>query len=217
MEVAVIFDMDGVIVDNGKYHQKAWEEFCVRHKISFSEEKFKNKYFGRTNNQVLPELFDKDLSENEVKQLADEKEKIYRCIYKPHLKAVSGLHEFLEELKTNNIPVAVATSAPQENVDFVLKGLKIDKYIQQVVTDAMVLRGKPHPEIYLKAAEMLNVAPPLCVVFEDSLSGTKSAYDSGAKVVAVTTTLPAEKHTHAHKIIVDFTSVNLRIVRQIVS
>ena len=210
--MAVIFDMDGVIVDNGEFHQKAWQEFSNRYNIPFSDEKFQNDYFGRTNEQVLPEMFNRDLSENEIKKLGEEKEEIYREIYRPHLNPLPGLMEFLKELKKNEIPMGVATSAPQENVDFILEGLGIREFISEIVTDSMVKRGKPDPEIYLKAAEMLNRKPENCVVFEDSKSGTKAAWDAGTKVVAVTTTLPAEKHRHAHRIVSDFKNVTLSFV-----
>ncbi len=214
MSFAVIFDMDGVIVDNGRFHQKAWEEFCSRHNIAFSEERFRNEFFGRTNDQVLPELFDRDLSKQEIKKLGKEKEAIYREIYKPHLKPLDGLLSFLEELRQNNVQVAVATSAPKENVDFVLDGLDIRKFIKIIVDDSMVAHGKPHPEIYLKAAELLNTYPADCVVFEDSLSGTKSACDAGARVIAVTTTLPAAKHKFARFKIAGFSEISVNFIRQ---
>ena len=215
MDIAAIFDMDGVIADNGEFHQKAWEEFSQRHNLSFSKEKFKNDYFGRTNEQVLPELFGKELTGEEIHQLGDEKEAIYREIYRPHLKPIPGLIDFLEELHKNEIPVGVATSAPQDNVDFILDGLGINKFIMTVVTDSMVKNGKPHPEIYLKAAELLKTAPDNCVVFEDSMSGTKSAYDAGSRIVAITTTLPAEKHKYAHQVVPDFEGMSLRFIKNL--
>lgn len=215
MSVAVIFDMDGVIVDNGEYHQQAWKEFSHKYGLSFSEEKFKNEYFGRTNEHVLPEMFGKKLSKQEIKKLATEKEEIYRKIYRPHLKPVDGLISFLDELHDNNTPMAIATSAPIENVDFVLKGLGIEKYIEKVITDSMVSKGKPNPEIYLKAAEMLGTKPGNCVVFEDSLSGTKAAWQAGAKVIALTTTLPASKHKYAHRIMNDFKMASIDFIQSL--
>ena len=215
MQVVVIFDMDGVIVDNGEFHFLAWKKFCDKHNISISKDEFKNKFFGRTNKEVLPELIGCDLSGEEIKSLDEEKEKIYREIYKPHMEPVNGLINFLQELKKNDIPVGIATSAPPENVDFVIDGLKIGDYIQTVVNDSMVANGKPAPDIYLEAAHRLNAKPENCVVFEDSLSGTKAAWDAGAKVVALTTTLPAEKHQHAHSIVDDFESVSVQVIKNL--
>jgi beta-phosphoglucomutase len=209
MNIAVIFDMDGVLVDNGAYHYQAWKKFCDKFNIPFSEDKFRTVFFGRTNEQVLTDLFEGVLTAHETELLALEKEQIYREIYAPHLKPVKGLLPFLAKLKENKIPVGVATSAPKENVDFILKGLKIEEYIDVIVDDSMVSNGKPNPEIYLKAAQLLQTEPKDCVVFEDSLSGTKSAFDAGTNVIALTTTLPADKHKYAHKIIADFDEVSV--------
>lgn len=208
MQQAVIFDMDGVMVDNGGFHYRAWQKFCANYDIAFSEEKFKTIFFGRTNQQVLPDLFERDLPPQEIKKLAHEKEQIYREIYQPFLQPVNGLIEFLHELKSRKIPVGVATSAPKENVGFVLNGLGVAAYVDAIVDDSMVANGKPNPEIYFKAAELLKVLPRNCVVFEDSLSGTKSAFAAGTKVIAITTTLPADKHQFAHEIMKDFTDIN---------
>ncbi len=212
MNAAVIFDMDGVIVDNGKYHELAWSKFCSRHNISFSEEKFRTQFFGRVNEEILPDLFGYELTLQEIDKLGAEKEAAYREIYRPQLKAVPGFNTLLTELKKNNIPVGVATSAPKENVDFILKGLNIQDKIDVVVDDSMVSKGKPHPEIYIKSASMLNTRPEKCIVFEDSVSGTRAAYDAGAIVVAVTTTLSAGEHKYAHHIIDDFTEITVDFI-----
>jgi HAD superfamily hydrolase (TIGR01509 family) len=121
----------------------------------------------------------------------------------------------LENLKKNDIPVGIATSAPTQNVSFILDTLKIRNYFNQIVDDSMVAHSKPHPEIYLKSAELLQIKPENCVVFEDSLSGTKSAFNAGAKVVAITTTLPANKHEFAHLIVPDFRGITLDLLRKL--
>ncbi|MCG6189666.1 HAD family hydrolase [Maribellus maritimus] len=209
---AVVFDMDGVIVDNGEFHYLAWKKFCYKHQVPFSKENFRKTFFGRVNEQVLPILFNKELTKDEIQKLGNEKEKIYREIYKPELKPVPGLVSFLNELKKNNIPVAVATSASPENVDFVLNGLNIKCYFDVIVDDSMVIKGKPDPEIYLKATQLLKKAPENCIVFEDSLSGTKAALDAGARVVAITTSLKADEHKYAEHIFSDFSEISLNFI-----
>src|SRR5690554_3680279 len=176
MKIAVIFDMDGVIVDNGMYHIDAFRELCRRYSIEFSEEEFRKCHFGRVNEEILPDLFNRKLNDSEVAGLAEEKEALYREIYKPHINAAPGLLPLLKELKVNDIPVGVATSAPVKNVDFVLDSLKIREYVDVVVDDSMVRKGKPDPEIYIKAASLLQVIPGNCIIFEDSLSGTRAAF-----------------------------------------
>ncbi|VAW23870.1 Beta-phosphoglucomutase [hydrothermal vent metagenome] len=215
MRFSVIFDMDGVIVDNGHYHQLAWMAFCNSHKIPFSENEFKSRFFGRTNEQILPALFKKNLPPDEIDKLGEEKEAAYRKIYKPRMTPVKGLIPFLAGLKKGGYPVAIATSAPKSNIDFVLKGIKIQHFIDCVVDDKMVARGKPDPEIYLKTASLLNTAPYNCVVFEDSLSGTKSAFDAGTKVVGLTTTMPENEHKYVHHVIRDFSEISVELLSEI--
>lgn len=214
MQIAVIFDMDGVIVDNGDFHYRAWKKFCENNNIAFSQEKFRKVFFGRTNEQVLPVLFGRDLSHEEIQKLGDEKEEIYREIYRPHLTAVPGLVPFLAELKNNKIATAVATSASPENVEFVLNGLGIKHLFDVIIDDSMVSKGKPDPEVYLKSAAKLNMNPQHCVVFEDSLSGTKAAFDAGAKVVALTTSIDASEHKYAQQIITDFSEISVNFILQ---
>lgn len=118
----------------------------------------------------------------------------------------------MDSLKKNNIPVGVATSAPTKNVEFVLDRLQIKKYINQIVNEEMVSESKPHPGLYLKTAELLRTKPENCVVFEDSLSGTKSAFDAGTKVIAVTTTLTAKEHKYTHSTIADFRDLSIQFL-----
>lgn len=212
MNIAVIFDMDGVLVDNGKFHRKAWRDFCENYNLPFTNEKFQNHYFGRTNEKVLPEMFNRELTRDEIEKYGNEKEEVYRKIYGLHIEPLAGLIPFLDSLKKNNILVGVATSAPTRNVEFVLDRLQIKKYINQIVNEEMVSESKPHPGIYLKTAELLQMKPENCVVFEDSLSGTKSAFDAGAKVIAVTTTLPAKEHKYAHSTIADFRDLSIQFL-----
>lgn len=217
MEMAVIFDMDGVIVDNGKYHVLAYAELCRRYNLEFSEAEFMTNQFGKVNEEVLPELFGRELSVEEIEKYAGEKESAYRKIYGPEMTAMPGLVDLLKELKKQHIPVGVATSAPEGNVEFVTEGLGISGYLDAIVDDSMVTRGKPHPEIYLKAAEILKTAPANCLVFEDSLSGTRAAYEAGMRVVAVTTTLKAEEHKYAHDTIPDFRDMTVHKIRKMMS
>ncbi len=211
---SVIFDMDGVIVDNGKFHYLAWKEFCNRYHISFSKEEFRKTFFGRTNEQVIPILFNKELTTKEIQKLGDEKEMLYREIYQPEIKPLKGLITFLEDLKANNIAMAIATSAPPANVDFVLNNLKIGHYFNFIVDDSMVSKGKPDPEIYIKAAHLLKTDPANCVVFEDSLSGTKAAFKAGAKVVGLSTSIGKEEHKYALHVFSDLSEISTNFIRK---
>ena len=119
-DFALIFDMDGVIVDNYLYHHKAWKMFCDRHGIELSGD-FKQGVFGGNNKDHLEHFFNRPLSKQEIKRYENEKESLYREIYQDHIKSVSGLIRFLERAEIASISIALATSSPPVNVDFVLK------------------------------------------------------------------------------------------------
>lgn len=186
-EFAVIFDMDGVLVDSNPAHEKAIHHFCKLHNREATDEFLRERVFGRTNKEWLPEVFG-DISEEKLNQLADEKEKLFRDSFDPKENMIAGLMEFLEELKTNHIKCAVATSAPSENAEYILSSLKINNFFHSVLDSSDVEKGKPEPDIYLKAAKKLNQPIEQCIVFEDSLAGVEAGVRSGAKVVGITST-----------------------------
>ncbi|MEL7835072.1 HAD family phosphatase [Fodinibius sp. Rm-B-1B1-1] len=183
----VIFDMDGVIVDSNPAHKKAIQIFCKKHNQDVSKTFLENRLYGRTNKEWIPELFGK-ISDKKLQELADEKEQMFRDMFAPEDHIVEGIHSFLDELKNNNIPMAVATSAPGENADYILSGLSIAHYFDAILDSSHVTTGKPDPEVYLKAADHLNKKPTNCIVFEDSVSGVAAGRKAGAEVVGVLTT-----------------------------
>lgn len=183
----VIFDMDGVIVHSNPAHKKAIQSFCQKHGQDVSKTFMENRLYGRTNKEWIPELFG-DIQPDRLQELADEKEQLFRDRFTPEDNVVEGIHSFLEKLAEQDIPMAVATSAPRENADFILSRLSIEAYFQTVLDSSHVAKGKPDPEVYLKAAEALGKRPGQCIVFEDSVSGVEAARQAGTKVVGVTTT-----------------------------
>ncbi|MDR0385692.1 MAG: HAD family phosphatase [Prevotellaceae bacterium] len=209
--IAVIFDMDGVLVDNAHFHERAFAEYFSRFGITLAPE-----MFGRGNDELMAELFPNESKERH-RELAAGKEAYYRQIYEPHIKPVAGLIELLEELKNSGIPVAVGSSAPIENIDFVLDKLHIRNCFDVVVIAAMVQKAKPAPDIYLKSAEMLNIAPENCLVFEDALAGIAAARSAGMKVAGVATSLPKERLSGTDRIISDFTEITVDEIKQIIT
>lgn len=199
-----IFDMDGVIVDNHAWHFKAWAEFGKRHGLNISEASFIS-YFGSTNHLVLKALFGNNTTEEKITAWGNEKETIYREIYKPFIKPVDGLPAFLKSAHKLGIPIALATSAPFENVKFTLEMLGIEKYFSVITDSSDVSRGKPDPQVYLITASKLGVQPADCVVFEDSFPGIESAHAASMRVIGVATThKPVELLTYVNEIIMNF-------------
>ncbi|MFM7458924.1 MAG: HAD family hydrolase [bacterium] len=190
---AVIFDMDGVLVYNTEFHKKALKQFCSSKGFHLTDEDMAEKIYGRTNREWLLNLFDKDLTDELVEEYAQEKELIYRELYKDSIEPAPGLIEFLDLLDSLNILRAIGTSAPPVNVEFTLEKANLRKYFSLVIDDTMIKNSKPDPEIYLKAAAELGFQPQECVVFEDSKSGILAALNAGARVVALTSTLPADE------------------------
>lgn len=199
-----IFDMDGVIVDNYLYHIDAWREFCKRHGLSFEAEAFTRKYFGKNNTDILQALLGKSLSDIEIDILGEEKESIYRELYQPFIKPLDGLKEFMSAIKMQGKKIAIASSAPQSNISFVVEKTGIKELVDVTVNGNMVRLGKPNPDIFLKAAELLRIQPEKCLVFEDSLSGIQAAINAGMQVLAVATTHKKEEHDPALTIIGNF-------------
>lgn len=207
--VAFIFDMDGVIVDNAEHHYKAWEIFCKREGLPY-ERGASRYWFGNTNREILRKVFGRDLDADEVKEKGEAKEKIYRELIADELAPVKGLKSLLNEMHKKGYRVALATSAPTANVEFVLGRLGIRDAFDPVVDASGVKEGKPSPEIYLKAARLLDRDPSSCLVFEDAVAGIRSARSAGMKVVGLITTLDEHELEDTVCNIKDFTETGLQ-------
>lgn len=201
---AVIFDLDGTLLDNNSYHRESWVEYLKSIGRYISEEEFNKNINGRTNKDVVEYIYGKNKSDVEITKHTLEKEALYRKIYKPFIKPVNGLIDFLEILKNKNIPMAIATSGIQPNIDFMFENIPIKRYFKAVINSSHITKGKPDPEIYLKVASLLNVPPKNCLVFEDAVVGIKSAKAAGMKVIAVATTQPKEELAGADMIVDDY-------------
>lgn len=201
-----IFDMDGVVVDNHQYHFKAWMDFAAKYKFPLNEQIYREKFNGKTNADLFPMIFGADISQAQMQAYATEKEDQYKKLYEKDMKPLKGIVDFLEFLNAQGFKVALGTSAPPSNVDFVLDKLFLRKFFHTIVDGTMVLNGKPDPEVYIKCATKLDLDPKYCVVFEDSLAGLESGSRAGCKVVGVATSHEAvELKPKTDSIIFDFT------------
>ena len=192
MEIAFLFDMDGVIVDSNPYHKIALKQFCQQHGHELTEDQLREKIYGRTNKDWIANLFGK-IDQETLKKYADEKEALFRELYENDIRPVNGLPQFLALMEKQGIARAIATSAPKENVDFTLKKTGLGKFFPVIRDESFVTKGKPDPEIYLKTAAALGYKPQQCIVIEDSLSGVASGKAAGCKVVGISTTHSREE------------------------
>jgi beta-phosphoglucomutase len=211
---AVIFDMDGVIVDSNPAHKIALQQFVRQHGYDLDEKQLREKVYGRTNKEWITNLFG-SLPADVLQQYAWEKEALYRDLFKDEIKPVKGLVKFLDLLEENNIPKAIGTSAPRVNVDFSLGSTHLEKYFSIILDDTFVTHSKPDPEIYIKVATAIGLPNSQCIVIEDSLSGVTAGKRAGSKVIGITTTHTAEELAEADLIINDFDEMKISALEEL--
>ncbi len=189
----VIFDMDGVLVDNMAIHQEAFAKYCAQYNITGLREII-DRCSGMGNDEIMREVFSREVIEEKgIPQLAYEKEALYREIYAPVIKPIEGLKEFLESLKAKGLKIAVGSSGCKLNVEFVLRACNIEEYFDALVYEELVTKCKPDPEIYLTAISKLGLKAEECIIFEDAKFGIRAARAAKvAKVIGVATTLTAD-------------------------
>lgn len=183
---AFIFDMDGTLVDNMRFHTEAWRTLIEENGFEFDERKFLVETAGQTNREIIPSVFGA-VSNERLNELAIRKEELYREVYVHHRKPVDGLVEFLDASSKVGIKMAVATAASPPNMAFILDGLELRKYFGAITTAADVKRGKPDPEIFFLSAERLGVEARNSIVFEDAFFGFEAAKRAGMKAIGLTT------------------------------
>ncbi|HEX8676230.1 MAG TPA: HAD family phosphatase [Segetibacter sp.] len=205
---AVIFDLDGTLLDNNDVHLKAWKQYLKENNKQISDEDFKENISGRTNKDAIEHIYQKEMTEDEASKYYLEKEEIYRKMYRPDIAPITGLQDFLEELHKHKIAMAIATSGIQVNIDFMFNHVPIKKYFKKIVNSGDVSKGKPDPEIFLKAAEALHIPTENCIVFEDSIAGVRAGKSAGMKVVALTTTHTPEELKEADLVIKDYSEID---------
>jgi HAD superfamily hydrolase (TIGR01509 family) len=213
----LLFDMDGVLVNNLEVHRAAFAEFFRRYGVERSFDEL-SRVFGKGNDDIMGELMPKEVVERVgIRELGYEKEAIYREIYAPIIEPQPGLLAFLAEAEEAGLRSAVGSSGYRVNVDFVLDKCHIERYFEAIVAGDEVTRCKPDLEIYLTAAAKLGLRPEECVVFEDAEAGIEAAKRAGIKVVALATTFSREflEDTEADAIVDDFREVSVEMLQQL--
>ncbi|MFT3827712.1 MAG: HAD family phosphatase [Chitinophagaceae bacterium] len=188
MKKAFLFDLNGTIIDDMKYHTKAWFHLLNDELgANLSWDAVKKEMYGK-NSELLIRVFGKDhFTQQQMDTLSLEKEKRYQQEYRPHLALLPGLQLFFEKAHELHIPMAIGSAAIPFNVNFVLDNLHIRHFFSAIVSADDVAESKPHPETFLKGAEQLGVAPENCIVFEDAPKGVEAALNAGMRSVVLTT------------------------------
>jgi beta-phosphoglucomutase len=185
-ELALIFDLDGVVVDSMPTHTLAWERYLEKNGIDPLN--VETRMHGKRNDDLVRDLFGTHLSASAIFDHGAAKERLFREMIGATLetKLVPGIREFVAEA-SKAVPLAVGTNAEPANVDFILNGTGIRKYFRAIVDGSQVARAKPAPDVYLRCAELMGVDPANCIVFEDSPVGIQAARGAGMRVVGLLT------------------------------
>ena len=211
---AVLWDLDGVIADTGNYHCRAWQEIFTPMGIEFTEEHF-IKHFGQRNDTIIRDTVSPSISQEELDNIADRKEETYRRLVADNIRALPGAVELLKALDEDMIPSALASSAPPENVNIIVRGLEIESLFKAVACGREVTEGKPSPQVFLLAAEKLKINPANCVVIEDAVAGVRGAKRAGMKCVAVTNSHSGDSLKEADLVVKTLEDVDVEKLRNL--
>lgn len=192
-----IFDWDGVVIDSSRHHEESWERLAREEGLPLPEGHFK-RGFGMKNEVIIPEQLHWATDRGEIQRLSLRKEALYREVVRAWgIDPLPGVSALLTSLADAGIPAVIGSSTHRENIETALGLLGFRDRFAAMVTAEDVHRGKPDPEVFLKAAGRIERAPAECVVFEDALVGIEAAKAAGMRVIAVATTHPLQELSHA--------------------
>lgn len=214
MTTAVLFDVDGVLVDSLPAHFLAFQQLGEQLGVPFTREML-DRTLGQHNGRIFPMWLGNQVASERFGDLADQKEALYRSLAATELQAIEGAVELVKALHQAGLPLAVGSSGPRLNVELAIRVLGLAPYFDVVITGDDVTRGKPAPDIFLLAAQRLGVDPATCVVVEDAEQGVQAALAAGMRVIAVTTSLPAVRLQAATRVVDSLTQLDAQAFRDL--
>ncbi len=197
---AVIWDMDGVIADTAQYHHKGWQMVFQKRGANYTEEDFRRNT-GKRSDTIIREVLGEKIPQNEITEIIQEKDETFRQLIGQNIRPFPGVLKLITSLKAHGFKIAIASSAPMENIQMITRNLKIHNRFDTIVTGWEVTRGKPDPQTFLLAAERLGVEAEDCIVIEDAISGVTASKRAGMRCIAVTNTTPREELREADLVI----------------
>lgn len=207
---AVLWDMDGVLVDTGELHYRSWKEALVEMGKVFTHQHF-TATFGMNNAGILETLFGEDLTPELYEKISTHKEVSFREMVRGNTETLPGVGALLNKFAALGMKQAIASSAPPENIDVLVTDLKIGEYFDALISGAD-MPGKPDPAVFLQSARDLGVETHHCIVIEDAIAGVEGARRAGMKCIAVTTTNPAEALAQADYVVESLQLVDDRMI-----
>jgi beta-phosphoglucomutase family hydrolase len=213
---AVIWDLDGVIIDTAPFHFQAWREVFQEEGVEFSETDFMHS-FGLRNEDIIRRILGDRTSESKISAIATKKEERFRRKIEGKATPSPGALLLMRQLQERGFKQGIASSAPRENVRLLLKAVGAEEFIQDIVSEEDVHRGKPAPEVFLVAARKLGALPRSCVVIEDAVAGVRAAKAAGMKCLAITTTHPRESLAEADLVVDNLKEINISTIEKLLS
>jgi beta-phosphoglucomutase-like phosphatase (HAD superfamily) len=195
---ALIFDMDGTMIDSMPYHAQSWALFATKHGVHMDLPELMRRTTGRTGTECMGELFGRVMSAEEALPLVKEKEQIYRDLFAPVFSEVRGFKAFEKTARELGLKIAVGTAGDLHNVEFALSHLKLAQAPDAVIRGDMGLPGKPEPAIFLEAARAVSARASTAIVFEDAPLGIEAARRAGMRAVAICTSHSAAELAGPH-------------------
>ncbi len=199
--LGALFDWDGVVIDSARQHELSWVQLADEINLPLPENFFK-RGFGMKNEVIIPEIYGWTRNPDEIRTYSLRKEELYREILKADgIEPLPGVATFLKMLRDAGIPCVVGSSSHRLNIEICLDLFGFTHFFQGIVSSENVDQGKPHPDVFLKAAKLAGMPPEKCIVFEDAPVGIEAGLKGGMKVVGVATTHPAATLTGAHRVV----------------
>jgi beta-phosphoglucomutase len=215
--LGVIFDIDGVLLDSYKLHYECWRAVAEKDSVALSEKQF-DSLFGRRGNEIVREIWGEELPAEQVVSIHREKQALYRERLQGNFPEMDGAIQLIDGLVAEGLVLGIGSSAPPANVELSLRGLDRTNSFKAVVSGDEVTRGKPDPQVFLLAAQRMEVEPSSCAVIEDAPAGIAAALAAGMTAIALTGTAPPGSLTAAHLVLTSLRQLTpKRIVELILS
>lgn len=204
---ALLFDMDGVIVDNMDVQVQAFQLLFRDLGLTTDARRLLEQLNGMPSGAIIKSVFRHPVPKKQIETYADQREFLYRVLYWDDRREVPGLRAFLEAARAAGFKIGLGTGSGNDTISYIIDYLHLRPYFDVVVTKDDVERGKPHGDTYSVTARKLGIAPERCLVFEDAVMGEQAAYKAGMRCIALSTSLPPDKFQAPLKIIKDFTEI----------
>jgi HAD superfamily hydrolase (TIGR01509 family) len=204
---ALIFDMDGVLIDNTSFQARAFQILFRDLGLTTNALKLLQRLNGMPATKILETVFTNPVSKKQLETYADQREFLYRTLYWEKRREMTGLTQFLQDARAAGFKIGLGTGSGNDTIGYIIDHLNLRRFFDVVITKDEVDRGKPHADTYTVTARELGIPPERCLVFEDALMGEQAAYKAGMRCIALSTSIKPDKFQAPLKVIKDFTEI----------